>query len=142
MPNAKLHLKRTFSASREKVFDAWVNPEKLKQWFHVADDWKTHLYDTEIKQGAKYRIGMEEPDKDPHVVIGEYHEIDPPNKLVFTWAWEINPTEETLVTLLFHDKDGQTEMELIHERFATEETAEHHSKGWNGCLAQLEHALI
>jgi CubicO group peptidase (beta-lactamase class C family) len=69
--------------------------------------------------------------------VGVYREIIPNEKLVFTWGWEGPERHETLVTIELSDRDGGTELVLLHERFADQAAADHHGQGWRGCLENL-----
>ena len=78
------------------------------------------------------------PDGTLHRVTGTYREVDPPNRLVYTWQWETTPgATETLVTVEFHDRAGRTEIVLIHERLPDAEARARHEQGWNGCFEKL-----
>jgi uncharacterized protein YndB with AHSA1/START domain len=72
------------------------------------------------------------------VVAGVYREVEPPSKLVFSWAWE-TPTSpgETLVTLRLEPEGAGTRLLLVHERFPNAEECEKHRKGWTGSLERL-----
>ena len=135
----RINLTWTFSAPREKVFQAWTDPKLLEKWWAMADDWTTPIAEVDLKVGGKYRLGMKPPDKDePHIVVGSYREVSPPEKLVYTWAWEGEDQEETLVTVEFKDLGDSTEVILTHENFAEEARKDQHDQGWVGCLNLLE----
>ena len=73
------------------------------------------------------------------MVVGTYHEVQPPVKLVFSLVWEApdpNPSE-TLVTVEFHGVDGMTEIVVTHERWPALPGQEGHTIGWNCCLERL-----
>ena len=72
-----------------------------------------------------------------HIVVGEYKEIIPNKKLQFTWAWQVEDTPDTLVTLEFQAAGKTTKLILIHENFLKKEAAEKHNMGWIGCLDHL-----
>ena len=81
----------------------------------------------------------------PYVSYGIYREVNPPQKLVFTWAFEKMPGDdsdfvpaETLVTVEFVDKGSATEVVLTHELFPDEHMRDEHQQGWDGCLAGLD----
>ncbi len=78
---------------------------------------------------------MQAPNGFAHVLEGHYVEIVPNEKLSFTWHWvnEVD-AEETLVTIQFLDKEGQTELILNHTNFSTEKEAKRHNKGWKNSL--------
>jgi uncharacterized protein YndB with AHSA1/START domain len=96
------------------------------------------LAEVDVRVGGRYRIHMQAPDGTLHRVTGIYREVDPPRRLVYTWAWEEKPAEgETLVTVECHDRGGRTEVVLIHERFPNEAVRDQHESGWTGCLVKL-----
>src|SRR5438445_13670197 len=101
-----VRLQRTFQAPREKVFQAWTRPEDLKRW-SAPGDLTTPVAEVDLRVGGRYRIDMRAPDGTLHRVTGTYREVDPPNRLVYTWQWETTPgATETLVTVAFHDRAG------------------------------------
>ena len=134
-----LRVSRIFPARREEVFRAWTDPEAMKRWFKPDDDFESRVPILELEPGGRYRVEMQKGDA-THVAIGQYREIRPPEKLVFTWRWETDPdrgTEDTIVTVEFHDRGRETEVVLTHERFPNAATRDDHQKGWTGCLEQL-----
>lgn len=133
-------LKRTFAAAPEKVFAAWTDPEKLGQWFRPSDQMKVEA-EADVTVGGKYRFRLIAPDGTEHVSYGEYREIDPPDKLVFTWAWESGLVNDSLVTVSLRAVEGGTELTLRHEKLDTQDLRERHAKGWTGCLEQLDRWL-
>ena len=130
-------IRRTIGASRQRVFEAWTEPAHLKNWWRANPKWSTEIAEVDLKVGGKYRLGMRDPEQDgPFVCFGEFVEIDPPEKLVYTWSWEAPGMEvgETLVTVEFIEKGDATELVLKHERFPDAEAAAKHNEGWSGCL--------
>ncbi len=141
-----LSMSKTINASRERVFAAWTQPELLQQWWGAHESFSAPVAEVDLRVGGKYRLGMLEPGKDaPYVCHGVYREVNPPEKLVFTWSWEKMPGDdssfmpaETLVTVEFIDKGGATEVVLTHEQFPDEHMRDEHQGGWVGCLDGLE----
>ncbi len=149
-----LRISRTLNAPRELVFQAWTEPDRLKQWWRAHAGFSTPIAEVDLRVGGRYRLGMQPPDKDaPYVVVGTYREIRPPEKLVYTWAWELNPSDgtsgagsgpaadlgtgETLVTVEFLNVGGKTEVVVTHEYFPDSHARDEHQGGWGGCLDQL-----
>jgi uncharacterized protein YndB with AHSA1/START domain len=131
-----LELRRTFNAPRARVFAAWTRPEELSRW--SAPGPMTGQAEVDLRVGGRYRITMSNPDGTARVVGGEYKVVDPPARLVYTWAWIDRPNPaQTVVTVEFHDKGTSTEVHLRHEGFHTEEDCKRHEQGWNGGLAKL-----
>ena len=79
-----------------------------------------------------------------HTTRGISLEVEPPKRLVFTWAWEEGgcPDIETLVELDFRPSGEGTELTLTHRRFNSEEMRDEHNSGWTRCLDCLEEMLV
>jgi uncharacterized protein YndB with AHSA1/START domain len=143
----KLEIKRLINAPRERVFQAGTDPEQLKKWFGPNEDYIVPLAKVDLRAGGKYRIQMKNPDGEFHTAVGTYREVKPPERLVFTWAWEkdgsesdfgeVEPTE-MLIVLEFHARGEDTELVLTQTQFASVESRDRHEQGWNGCLDKLE----
>jgi uncharacterized protein YndB with AHSA1/START domain len=144
---AVLRLSRRFDAPRERVFEAWTNPEVLKDWWHAGPDWDTPEAEVELRPGGSYRLAMRDPGSgQTHALVGEYREVQPPERLVYTWTWESNPeemrgSEGSLVTVEFVEDGDATNVEITHSGFASEEIRDLHAHGWEACLANLERLL-
>jgi len=137
-------LRRQYQASPELVYDAWTQPEQMKQWFAPSDDCSNPFIEVDLREGGEYRIGFRSAEGEDAVVGGKYLIVQPPQKLSFTWQWE-SPHEfeqhETLVTVEFLGRDGGTELVLTHERFPNEKMLGLHDQGWNGTLDRLAKAV-
>lgn len=136
-----LQIERRIAARREKVFEAWTKAEQVTQWFNPGTEYTTVVHEMDVRPGGAYRIEMKHSKGDSHIVRGVYQEITPPQRLVFTWAWEGKNMPDTLVTLEFQDEPYGTHLILKHELFPDQELANEHNKGWNGCLDRLSAAV-
>ena len=134
-----LNVTRTFAAPRDKVYAAWTEPEHLKQWWG-PEGVTAPVVEIDLRLGGRYRTCMRTPDGD-RWVGGEYTEVTPPERLVFTWQWEDDEAADTLVTVEFRDLGDMTEVSLTHERFDSVESRDHHRHGWTSSLDCLEKAL-
>jgi uncharacterized protein YndB with AHSA1/START domain len=134
-----LRMIKHIRAPRQKVFDAWTRPELLSRWMGPVPV-TVQSVDLDARVGGRYRIVMDK-EGTKHIATGEYVEIVPGRKLAMTWGWEGPARYDTLLTVLFDDKDGGTELTLIHERFATAEEMGHHEHGWIGSLDKLAAAV-
>ena len=95
-----------------------------------------------VRPGGSFRIGMRGPDGETVYAIGEYREVTPPERLVFTWVWEGDDDfPETVVTVEFHERGGSTEITLVHDGLLDEESRARHEQGWVDILEKLEPAL-
>jgi uncharacterized protein YndB with AHSA1/START domain len=145
---SRLRLERSFDAPRERVFDAWVNPELLRRWWASQPDWTSPGAEVDLRVGGRYRLSMRDPgDGAVHSVVGEYREVRRPERLVYTWSWEGDPAEMegsagTLVTVEFHAEGEQTRVVVTHEGFASDGARDLHAGGWSGCLDNLERRVF
>jgi uncharacterized protein YndB with AHSA1/START domain len=146
-----LVLRRTYKAPRERVFAAWADP-KILQTFLGPNDVKIPELEMDFRVGGKYRIMMLPPDGERLHVGGVYREIRKPERIVFTWQWEesdvggcadrpLGDSPETLVTLDFFERGGQTELVLTHENFRDEYQRDRHEHGWSAIFVQLDGVL-
>jgi uncharacterized protein YndB with AHSA1/START domain len=140
-----LEARRRYPAPPERVFAAFTNPEAVKRWFvDPAEGRFTEEPVLDARPGGRYRFEGENGGK-KWCVHGEYKEVDPPRRLVFTWLWEDYPNPgdsgDTLVSVDFLDRGGETEVVLRHERFANEPARQDHAKGWEECLAAIGRVL-
>ena len=132
-----LGVRRTIAPPRQRVFEAWTTPTELKRWAGPGP-LVTPLAEVDLLVGGHYRIHMREPNGSEHRVSGVYREVDPPQRLVYTWSWENDPEMvESLVTVEFHERGDATEVVLRHEGFRTKESRDRHETGWGGCLEKL-----
>ena len=141
-----LVITRSFDATRERVFDAWLDPVQIGKWIGPRNI-RAEATELTPKVGGRYRIHMRGADgSGGPIVTGIYREIVRPERLVFTWAWETAhsqgmPGDETVVTLTFRERGGKTEMTLRHEGFPTKESRDSHNQGWNSSFDKLADAL-
>lgn len=136
-----LTIVRSFKAAPEKVWQAFTQPEALKQWFAPSDAFTIPLAEADVRIGGRYRIVMRSPEGEEHDVSGVYREIEPNRRLVYTWAWKSTPERESLVTITMRPAGGGTELTLKHEQFFDAEARDRHEQGWTGCLGRLERVL-
>jgi uncharacterized protein YndB with AHSA1/START domain len=139
-----LRVSRRFAAPREKVFDAWTNPDVLRRWWAGSETMETAGAEVDAREGGRYRLSMRDTESDAvHTVVGEYTEVRRPERLVFTWSWEGDPgpplaNEETRVEVEFVEDGDGTEVVLTHTGFGSPESRGMHEHGWGAVLASLE----
>ncbi|MBI4082257.1 MAG: SRPBCC domain-containing protein [Candidatus Lambdaproteobacteria bacterium] len=139
-PETTLVLRRTFPVPRERVFRAWTELALIKQWFGPEEHTIPEA-EVDARVGGKYRIAMRSKEGQVYRVKGVYREIAPPERLVFTWSWEGEEEQETLVTVELHAQGDGTELVLTHERFPNAEVRDRHGWGWNSSFNKLAKAL-
>jgi len=145
IPGRSLEVRRTIAAAPEKVFDAWTQPEKMGQWFcRATETLAVTIHEVDVRVGGRLRADVVSPEGRTWKLRGEYREIKPAEKLVFTWSWENEPQHgETLVSVEFRrlGQSNFTEVLVRHEGFPTADSCEDHASGWNACLNTLERLM-
>jgi uncharacterized protein YndB with AHSA1/START domain len=138
-----LRLERAFQAPAQAVFDAWTSEEVMRRWFHGQHDWETPVAEVDLRVGGAVRVVMRDPrEGTEHGGGGRYTEIDPPNRLAFTWAWDSDDDAmESLIEVDFEEAEGATTVRFTHSALRDEESLRSHEEGWNACFDNLERAL-
>ncbi len=134
--NTTLVLRRTFSATRHRVFQAWIEPKALEQWFRPPGMSVT-VSKLEACVGGSFRFDVE----DGNSIVGTYLQIVPPEKLVFTWSEGVTQGRETIVTIDSLDRGFETEVVLTHERISTSQLHERFEAGWQSLFNALASVL-
>jgi uncharacterized protein YndB with AHSA1/START domain len=135
-----LVIRRVVPAARDRVFEAWTKPEIMSQWFAAAPDWRCEAT-ADVRVGGTYRLRMLEPTGTAHEQFGEYREIVPVSRLVFTWSCPEVGVRGSVVTLELEDRGAETALTLTHELPDDREIRRSHEHGWAGCLANLDSFL-
>ena len=141
--NCSLEIRRRIKAPRDRVYQAWTDLTQLKEWFG-PENVKTRELIADIRVGGKYRWGLISPDGEELSCHGEYRELQPGRKIVFTWQWmddEAWKENHSLVTVELTDCAGGTEIHLTHEQLPSEESRDGHVGGWNSSIDKLERQL-
>jgi uncharacterized protein YndB with AHSA1/START domain len=102
-------LTRVFDAPRALVFEAWTRPEHVKQWYGCGA-FALQACEIELRVGGTYRYTMRSPDGVDHTMTGVYHEISPPERLVYSERYITHGFEsnEAVVTVTFVEQNGRT----------------------------------
>jgi uncharacterized protein YndB with AHSA1/START domain len=116
-------------APREIVFEAWIDPEGIHEWMCPGDVISAEAT-LDVRVGGSFRLVMKSKDRD-HVHVGTYQVVEPPSKLVFTWAGADNPGDMTLVTVELFAHGEESELVLTHERFLKTDLAQRYENGWS-----------
>ena len=111
----------------------------MVKWFGCAKTGTCEVQQ-DLRVGGNFRVVMHCEDGEDAVVTGTYKEVEPNEKLVYTWTNNSQefPAENTLVTVLFIDNGKETELRLKHQNFVKETTAQGHSMGWGASLDKFE----
>jgi uncharacterized protein YndB with AHSA1/START domain len=141
----QLDLRHTFDAPIERVFAAWTDLTKFDSWLGGKDNGCNQRKPAtgEIRVGGVCRLEGADPNN-PFAIEIKYREIVPHSRIVFTWT--VYPLSdgcdgETTVTVNFVTVGKKTEVHLVHQGFASDESLAKHTKGWTSSMDSLSEKL-
>lgn len=118
------------AASSEVVFEYLTNPAMLTRWLGIRAEVKA-------EPGGQFTIDVNGRD----LIRGEYLEIEPPRRIVFTWGFEggLPPAGSTTVEITLTPENDGTRVCLVH-RGLEGKTRDAHAEGWTHYLSRLAKA--
>lgn len=103
-------LTRLFDAPRRLVFDAMTRPEHVKRWWGcLGEGYSVPVCEIDLRVGGSWRFVNRHPGGEA-AFHGEYREITPPSRLVFTEIFEDFPDTVSVVTAVFAEEGVRTRM--------------------------------
>ena len=107
---------RVFRTPRERVFEAWTNPEHMREWYQVPD-WPLVTCEIDLRVGGEWRLVTRRCDGTEVIQRGVYREVMPPARIVYTEVWEGRSADEMLVSIRFAEREpGTTTMAMEMQR--------------------------
>jgi uncharacterized protein YndB with AHSA1/START domain len=117
------------AATPETVFPYFTDPDRYVRWMGADAT-------IEPVPGGVYRVHI----RDGVETSGEFLEVDPPKRLVFTWGWNNDlavAPGSTRVVVTFEEENGGTRVILRHHGLPDDAQREHHTLGWRTYLPRL-----
>src|SRR5688500_16768358 len=106
----EIRMTRLFDAPRHLVFDAMTKPEHVKQWWgRLGEGYSVPVCEIDLRVGGAWRFVNRHPEGEA-AFYGEYREIAPPSRLVFTEIFEPFPDAVSVVTAEFTEEGGKTRL--------------------------------
>ena len=116
-------------ARPETVFRYFVDPVRMRAWMGVAAD-------LDPRPGGELRVNVNGAD----VALGEYVEVVPPERIVWTWGWEGSdtvPAGSSTVEVTLEPDGEATVVHLRHSGLPDDDARDNHRKGWTHYTARL-----
>lgn len=158
----KIVVTRVFDAPREMLWHAWTDPEMQRQWF-APEPLTVPFAEADVRPGGRYRFVMRDEEGRDYPSVGEYRDVEEPERLVYTdsieempkeWVEAVNeargaapdtPVTKGIVTLTFRNLAGETEM-TFEEEFDSQATRDAYVQmqmveGLEGTYDNLERLL-
>lgn len=125
----ELVVTETIHAPAETVFELLTDPDQYVRWMGTTAT-------LDPRPGGTYRTGIREG----LAAAGEFTEVDPPRRLVFTWGWEghpLVPPGSSTVEVVLTEQGGVTTVTLTHSGLPSSEEERNHGDGWELYLGRL-----
>ncbi|MGG0664342.1 SRPBCC family protein [Viridibacillus arvi] len=128
-----------FNISSDKVFEAWIDPEKVKKWMFPKGDFQRVEIDGSVGGSFSF-VDLREGREIDH--RGEYLEIDRPKRLVFTWGIpKESPDAARVIIDIISTKTG-CELTLTHELHPEwSDFAPQTEQAWRNMLEAMDEVL-
>ena len=106
----EIRMTRLFDAPRTLVFEAMTKPEHVRQWWgQLGDGYSVPVCDIDLRVGGAWCFVNRHPHGEAKF-YGEYQEIVPPSRLVFTEIFADFPDTVSVVTTELTTEGGKTRM--------------------------------
>jgi uncharacterized protein YndB with AHSA1/START domain len=138
---------REFEAPKHLVYQAWTTPELIKRWWS-AKRGKVTVADVDLRVGGTWRWVMVTDDGFEVAFHGEYRELIPNERIVYTEVYEGMPEAdaEAVNTLTLIEKDRRTTLTILVQHKSQEHRDAQINSGMEAgmqdALDLLEQAVI
>lgn len=141
--NRTLTINKVFNAPVKLVWEAWINPEHIVQWW-APPGMKIKLEEHNFKVGGKWKYSMPMPNGQEFISEGTYLEIEEHKKIVTTA--DFRPMTEGVEMHILFEADGDKTNFTFSVVHATEEYCKAQEKmgfynGWGSSLNRMEALL-
>lgn len=108
--DTEIQLTRLFDAPRHLLFEAMSKPEHIKRWWgNLGDGYSVPTCEVDLRVGGKWRFVNKHPNGEAEF-YGEYLELDPPGRIVFTEIYAPFPDSPSTVTATLTEERGKTRL--------------------------------
>lgn len=136
--DTSLTIRRTFDATRERVWKAWTDPEALEQWY-APGDMTPAIHTVNPEPGGEFAVSYL-GDETRTDVEGTFVEVVENERLLYTNRIPDELGPETRITVEFEEVDDGTEIILTQEKIPGE-IVEEIAEGWLSTLNKLAEVL-
>lgn len=142
----KIEVSKDFEAPVEQLYKAWIEEEALKAWWHPMNN-DLVAVTNELEEGGAIKYVFQNKDgQHAFTINGVYKEVQPVQKLVYTWNWEVASdnigSSNYLLHISFEDAgNGRSKLQIVQDDFKEDEAVQPHQQGWEEALNSLEQHL-
>jgi uncharacterized protein YndB with AHSA1/START domain len=108
----EIRLTRLFDAPRDIVFQVMTKAEHVQRWWgQLGEGYSTTVREHDARVGGKWRYVNKHPGGEVEF-YGEFREVSPPDRLVFTEVYAPYPDNPSVCTVVLTEENGKTRMNL------------------------------
>jgi uncharacterized protein YndB with AHSA1/START domain len=100
-------LRRSFDAPRALVFQAMTDPNAIPKWWGPRR-FTTVVDRMDVRPGGEWRFINRDADGTEYAFHGQYREVVPPDRLVYTFEFEGLPGHVSIETITLQEREGKT----------------------------------
>ena len=115
-----IRIERTFDAPRRLVWEAYTDSELLPEWLGPRELTMT-VDEFELRPGGSYRFTHRDSEGNEFVFFGELREVEEPNLIVRTFAWEGMPGKFSVERAEFEELEGDRTRIVVTSSFDLKE---------------------
>jgi uncharacterized protein YndB with AHSA1/START domain len=136
--NVPLQVKHQFRASSERVYDAFLDPEKAGKFLFCTPDGQMVRVEIDPRVGGAF-VFVDRRDGVDVEHVGKYVELDRPSRLVFIFTVPRYSPLETRVSIAIVPLGAGCEVTLTHD--LPPDQAKQAEAGWTKILERLDSLL-
>lgn len=126
--NTKITVTATIAAPVQKVWDAWNNPEDIKQWNTADHSWHCPSSENDLREGGSFKHRMEARDGSFGFDFGGvYDKVVPHKEITYTMS------DGRTVTTIFEEAAGMVTITSTFDA-EMENSVELQQQGWQAIL--------
>jgi len=136
-------LEAQFPVSPERLYQAWTDPDDISQWFGAAPD-SVSTAELDTRPGGTWRIRFDSGASEPGWLEGEYVELEPFSRIVFSWrhmqgvnGGEPIASPESRVSITLSGTKRLTTLTLRHEGISSDSARQNVGSAWVSSFERL-----
>ncbi len=141
-----IHVEKQFATDVANLYDAWINSDKLKQWWQPAGNKLVNI-ENDVREGGAIKYEFAGRDNQKTIVItGQYKEVKPAEKLVYSWDWQMTGSDNLSnnhfeLTIEFSGEGNGSRIAVTQTNEDENESVQPREKGWEEELESLNKFL-
>lgn len=109
----EIRFTRLFDAPRQLVFEALTRPEHVREWWgRLGEGYSVPVCEIDLRVGGRWRFVNRHPQGEA-AFHGEYRQITPPSRLVFTEIFEEVPDTVSVVSTVLTEEGQKTRFNAV-----------------------------